>query len=112
MLIYIIDRLTSKLFLNLRSAAHKGPGSVQGQSTTAFPPGNRQGKPRELFQNTGRRNMGRRHTNLDTTLSAAPPGIERGTYSEFEQMFSRYAPETQLIDDHGGGDMELQTRDK
>jgi len=122
MLISIIDRLTSKLFLNLRSAAYKGPGSVQDHLTAAFPPGNRQDKPQELFQNTGRRN-----TKLDTILSATPPGVERpgverpgverpgverSTYTEFEQMFSRYAPETQLIHDHRGVDMELQTRYK
>ena len=78
-------RLTSRLFLNLRSAAYNGPNYIHNQSTAAFPSRDRRDKPRESVQIIGRREI--KSINLTTTQFATPSSIERSTYDEFDQRF-------------------------
>jgi len=56
--------------------------------------------------------MGRRSMNLDTSLFATASRGEWSTYTEFEEMFNRHGPETQLSEDLDGSKMELQPRGK
>ena len=56
--------------------------------------------------------MGRRNMNPDTSLFAIVSGVETSTYTEFEEMFNRRGPETQLSEDLDGSKMELQPRGK
>jgi len=78
------DRMTSRLFLNLRSAGSSTPNHLQDQLATTFPLGKRQAMPPESVQVTSSPALAA--VNLDTTLFAMVSGVDRSTFSDQEQI--------------------------
>jgi len=104
------DRITSRLFLNLRSAGSGAPNHLQDQSVTTPHLGNRQAMPPESVQVTSRPTLAA--VNLDTTLFAMASGVEQSTFSDQGRTFSWDAVETKTSGNGSAGDVELQLRDR
>jgi len=104
------NRMTSRLFLNLRSAGSGAPNHLQAPSVITPRLGNRQAIPPESVQITSRPTLA--SANLDTTLFSMASGVEQSTCSDQWQMFSWDAVETNASGDGSAGDVELQLRDR
>jgi hypothetical protein len=96
--------MTSRLFLNLRSAGSSTPNSLQPQAITTLFLDNRKATPPESDQSTSG------PVALDTTLFAIATDVERGGFSDQEQMHSWDTAETQSGEESSRGDAELRPR--
>lgn len=85
------DRMTSRLFLNLRSAGSSTSNLTQSQLVTAIPLSNRQAMSPEYTQATSSRTL--TAGNLDSTLFAMVSGVDQSVRSEQEQPLSWDATE-------------------
>ena len=88
------DRMTSRLFLNLRSAGSSTPKFSQTQSVAAVPLGNRQATHPESTQATSGRTL--TALNFDSTLSGMVSGVYPSEFRDQGQILSRGATETNL----------------
>ena len=100
--------MTSRCFLNLRSAGSSTPNSLQTNLTIAFPLGIRQYAPPESGQTTNDSKPAA--VTLDTTLFAMASTIDRSAFSDQGQMLSGGTVETKLGEEFGGGDVESRLR--
>ena len=100
--------MTSRLFLNLRSAGSSTPNSLQPNLTNTFPLGNRQYSPPESGQTTS----GSKPTavTLDTTLFSMASHIDASVFSDQEQIPSGDTAETKPGEEFGGEDVESRPR--
>ena len=82
--------MTSRIFLNLRSAAFNPPGDLQTQLATDFPLGSRRAAPMASVQATS----GRVPTvgNLDTILFEIASSAEGNALGNLEGLLRRDAP--------------------
>jgi hypothetical protein len=98
--------MTSRLFLNLRSAAYDAPRNVRTQSTTFFS-SSRQDKLRE-----GSSGQTPRAVQLDTTSMQiyTQHSVEWSLSGGPKQVFGQDALGTEDVGHLGGGDIELQLR--
>jgi len=78
--------MTSRFFLNLRSAGSSTPNTLQPQSITALPVYTIQSTPPESDQATS--DVQTTAVTLDTTLFAMVSGMERSGFNDQEQMLS------------------------
>ena len=102
LIVYHITSMTSRLFLNLRSAGSSTPSSSQPNLTTALPLGNRQYSPPESDQTTSGSKPPA--VTLDTTLFAMVSHMDRSAYSDQEQALSGHTAESKPGEEFGGGD--------
>ncbi|SRR5258706_2730317 len=100
--------MTSRCFLNLRSAGSSTPISLQPNLTTAFPLGIRQYSPPESGQTTSDSKPAA--VTLDTTLFSMASNMDRSAFSDQEQMLSGDTIETKPGDEFGGGEVESWPR--
>lgn len=103
-----MDRMTSRLFLNLRSAGSSTPNHFQIQSVATLHLGSSQATPLETVQVTNGRTL--TAANLDSTLFEMTSGVERGLFSDQEEMLSWETAETRPSDELSRGDGESQSR--
>ena len=96
--------MTSRCFLNLRSAGSSTPNSLPPNLTAPFPFGNRQHSPPESGQTTTGPNQ--TAVALDTTLFAMASTMDRSAFSDQEQMFSGVTVETKPGEEFSRGDVE------
>jgi hypothetical protein len=99
--------MTSRLFLNLRSAAYDTPGNVHTQSTGIVLGVNRQDRLRE-----GISGQSPRPAHLDTTGMQifTPHIVECGILGEPKQEFGQDTLGTEDVGHIGEADIELQRR--
>ena len=100
--------MTSRLFLNLRSAGSITSNLTQTKSGFAVPLGNRRATPPEYTQDTNNRTLAA--GNLDSTLFAIVSDVNRSAFSDQEQTLSWDAAQTKPNEDLNGGDVESQPR--
>jgi hypothetical protein len=105
--LYHIDSLTSRLFLNLRSAAYDTPGNVQTQLNTLILSGNRQDRLREGISGQAPRPA---HPDSTSLQIFTPHSIEWTSVGGPKQLFGQDVLGTKDVERPGGGDVELQPR--
>ena|SRR5258706_191646 len=96
--------MTSRCFLNLRSAGSSTPNSQRQGLTAAFPLGNRQYSPPESSQTTNGLNP--TAVILDTILFEMASTMDRSAFHDQEQMFNVETVETKHGDECGRGDVD------
>ena len=102
-----IDRMTSRLFLNLRSAGSRGATLPRPQPAGAIPLGNRGPTPPESTQDTSSQPL--TAVNLDSVLFAVASGVDQSAPSDQEQNLSWDTAEMKPREERSnGGDVESQ----
>jgi len=93
--------MTSRFFLNLRSAGSSTPNTLQPRLISALPLYTVQSTPPESGQATS--DLQTTAVALDTTLFAMVSGMERSGFSDQEQMLSWGTTEAKPSQEFSGG---------